>query len=169
MRALLPQTIRVQVKRVILDGKPALPGDVLLALFDFGIVELFHPTALQTDQMVVVFALVEFKHGLAGFKIMALQQTRLLKLRQHAIDGGQADVLVVLDQLAVNIFGGEVLLPGVLEQFQDFESGMGGLETDVLEAAGIVCHGLSLWPAWTGGAVLTAMLYSPTFPENRQP
>jgi len=143
MRALLPQTVRVQIKRVILDSESALLGDELLALFDFSIAEFFHPAALQADQVVVVFALVELKHGLARFKIVTLQQTRLLELRQRAIDGRQADVLVVLDQLAVDIFGSEVLLPGILEQFQDFEPRMRGLETDVFEVAGVVCHDLN--------------------------
>ena len=154
---------------MILDGEPAFPGDALLTLFDFGVAEFFHSAALQADQMVVVFALVQLKHGLAGLEIMALQQTRLLELRQHAIDGGQPDVLVVLDQLAVNVFGRKVLLLGVLEQFQDFEPGKGGLETDVLEAAGIVCHGSTPVAREAGNAVLTAMLYSQTFSENRQP
>jgi len=143
MRAILPQTIRVQIERVILDGEPTLPGDALLALFDLGVKELFHPTALQADQMVVVLALVELKHGLAGFEIVTFQQTCLFELCQHAIDGCQADVLVVLDQLAIDIFGGQVLLFGILEQFQDFEPGMSGLEADVLEAAGIVYHDLN--------------------------
>jgi len=118
-----------------LDGEPALLGDVLLALFDFGIAEFFHPAALQADQVVVVLALVELEHGLAGFKIMTLQQTRLFELRQYTIDGGKADVLVLLDQLAVDILGSKVPLSGVLEQFQDFEPGMSGLETDRFEAA----------------------------------
>lgn len=140
VRTFFPQAVHIQIKRVILDGKSALLGDALLALFDFGIAELFHPATLQADQVVVVSALVEFEYGFAGFKVMAFQQTCLLELRQHTIDGCQPDVLVVLDQLAVDIFGGEVLQPGVLEQFQDFETGKSGLETDVLEAAGVIYH-----------------------------
>ena len=169
VRAFFPQAVCIQIERVIPDVEPALLGNALLALLDFGIAEFFYPATLQADKMVVVFALVEFKHGSASFKMMAFQQTCLLELRQDAIDSCQADILVVLDQLAVNLFGGEVLLSGILEQFQDFEPGMGGLEADVFEAAGVVCHDPDPVARLGGQCYGFTMLYFPTFPENRQP
>ena len=42
--------------------------------------------------MIVMVAFVQFEHGLAGVEVMADEEARLLELRQHAIDGGKADV-----------------------------------------------------------------------------
>ena len=40
----------------------------------------------------MVLALVELVHRLAGFKVMANQNASLLKLGEHAVDGGESDV-----------------------------------------------------------------------------
>ncbi len=40
----------------------------------------------------MVPALVELEDGLAGFEMVPGEQTRLLELRQHAVDRREADV-----------------------------------------------------------------------------
>lgn len=51
-------TVGVQAERMVCDSEAFGFGYCMLALLDFGIVELFHLSAIQADQMVVVFALV---------------------------------------------------------------------------------------------------------------
>ena len=93
---------------MLADFKATLPGDILLALLDLGIVKLFDLAALQADQVIVVSPLVEFKDSLAGFKKMSLQQACLLELCQHAVDSGQSDIHILADQVAIDIFRSHV-------------------------------------------------------------
>lgn len=103
-------------------------GHGVLAGFDFGIVELLHPTAVQTDHVVVVLPLVEFINRLAALEMVSAQNTRLLELGQHPVNGGQADLGVPLQQLPKNIFCRHVAHRPVLKNLQDFQPGQGGFE-----------------------------------------
>ena len=62
----------VKAERVVGDGEAFGFGNRVLAFFDFGVVKLFHLTTVQTDQVVVMFALVEFENRFAAFKLAAL-------------------------------------------------------------------------------------------------
>ena len=53
--------------------KTVLFSDTYLALFDFRIKKLFDLAAIQANQMVMVRTFIQFEHGLAGFKVIALQ------------------------------------------------------------------------------------------------
>ena len=48
--------------------------------------------------MVVVPALVELEHRLAGLEMLAGEEAGLLELREHPIDRGEADVDAFGDQ-----------------------------------------------------------------------
>ena len=67
-------------------------GNSLLALLDLGVEELFHLAAGGADEVIVVLAFVQFVNGLAALEVAAAQNAGLLKLRQHAVHRGQADV-----------------------------------------------------------------------------
>jgi len=125
------------------DDKAALAGDLVLPGFDFGVVELFHPAAIDTNQMVVVFAAIDFEHGLAAFEIVPFQQAGLLELGQYAVDGGEPDIDIFIDQNAIDVFGCEMAHVGTFEQLENFQSGYGGFEAFVLEALWIA-HLLSI-------------------------
>jgi hypothetical protein len=58
--------------------------------------------------MIVVPALVEFEDGLAGFEVVTGEEARLLELRQHAVDRGEADVEAFRKQLAIDVLRGEM-------------------------------------------------------------
>jgi len=64
-RAVLADAVRVDVQRVVADAETALVGDLFLAFFDFGAVELFDMAALHADEVVVMAALVELVNRLA--------------------------------------------------------------------------------------------------------
>lgn len=85
-------TVRINVQRVIVDGKSKVGGDFFLARLDGRIMELFHMAALQTHNMVVVLALIKFKHRLSAFKIVSHQQPSVLELGQHAVYRSQSNV-----------------------------------------------------------------------------
>lgn len=85
--------------------EPALDRDLLLTLLNLFVEKLFHPAAIEADKMVVVRTLIEFEHGLAGFKMIAMQQSGLFKLGKNSINGCKPDVHVFCQQNLVDIFG----------------------------------------------------------------
>jgi hypothetical protein len=54
VRAVLLIAIRINIKRVISYVKAALCRGFFLSLFNFGIVEILHVTALQANDVVVI-------------------------------------------------------------------------------------------------------------------
>ena len=116
-----------------MQRKATVLGDLMLAFFDFRVEELLDFAALQTDQMVVMVAFVEFEHRTAALKMMALQQASLLELGQHAVDSGQSDVRTFAQQQLIDVLGAQVPLLGILEQLEHFQSRQGGLEADAVQ------------------------------------
>ena len=80
-------------------GEPSILGDFDLTFLDFGVIKFLHPAALQADQVVVVSAAGKFKHRLATFEMVALEQSGLFKLGKYPIHGGKTDVLALTDQV----------------------------------------------------------------------
>lgn len=77
----------IQRQGVLLKFKPFFFGHRPLALFNCRIKKFFDVTAIETDQMVVVLALIELKYRLSRFKMTAGQNTGLLELGEHAVHG----------------------------------------------------------------------------------
>ena len=94
---------------------------IVLPFFNLCIVKLFHPTAIQADQMIMVLAFVDLVNRLARFKVAAIQQAGLLKLCQHPVNRGQANVGSVLKKYAKNIFCGHVPLFTDLKNLENFQ------------------------------------------------
>ena len=122
---------------MILNGEAALFGNGVLALFNLRVVKLFDPTAVNTDQMVMVFAMIDLEDSLSRLKEVALKQTGLLKLGQHAINRGQPDVHVFCNQHAVDVFRRHVAEGAFLEKLKNFQPRKGGFQAHVLEALGV--------------------------------
>lgn len=118
----------VQRQRMIGDFKTVLFRDPLLAFFDLGIKELFNLAATQAHQMIVMRAFIQFKHGLAGFKVVALQQAGLFELRQDAVNRCQANIEIVIQQHFVDIFSTQVPHFGILKNIKDFQARQRGFE-----------------------------------------
>jgi hypothetical protein len=74
------------------DLEAALLCDGVLPLLDGRVIELLDAPALEADEVVVVMSLVQLEHRLARVEMVAHEEPRLLELRQHAINGGEADV-----------------------------------------------------------------------------
>jgi hypothetical protein len=118
---------------VLLDGKAVAQGDRILARLDRRIDELFDVPAVHADDMVVMHALVELEHRHAVFEVMAHHQARGLELRQHPVDGRQADVLGRADQALVDFLGRQVPRAAALEDLEDLEPRQRDLEPGLAE------------------------------------
>src|SRR3954468_4173601 len=132
--AVFLRAVRVQGQRMAVELEPTLAGDLVLALLDLGVVELFHAPALQAHEMVVVPALVQLEHRLAGFEILPRQQSRLLELREHAVDRGKADVDALGNERLVDVFGRQMAHFALLKELEDLAPRQGGLESAFLQA-----------------------------------
>lgn len=115
------------------QDKVVATGNVMLELFDGGVLKLLHPAALNADEMIVVIALIQFENRGATFEMMADDQAGGLELGQNPVDRGQTDFLTLVDEIAKNLLGAQVpaSLPPSLENFQDFDAGQGDLQSRV--------------------------------------
>src|SRR5574343_284155 len=158
VRTGLARAVRVQDQSMVGKFKDFGLGHRLLAGFDFRVVELFHPAAVQAHHVVVVLAFVEFVHRLAALEMVAVQQTGLLELGQHPVHRGQADVGAFLQQLAEHVFGCHVALHAALENLEDFQAGASGFQAGALEVVDL--HG------WAEGRSLEAAGWPLQWPDH---
>ena len=115
------------------QGEASFFGHSLLSLLDLGVVELFHPTAIQADQMVVVLALVEFEHCLAALEIAATQNPGLFKLGENPIDRGQANIGALIQQHPKYVLRAHMPLGAFLKNLQNLQSWQSRFEAGALE------------------------------------
>ena len=132
---------------MVLQDPALVLGDHLLAALDLGVVELLDAAARCANEVVVVRAFIELVDRLAAFEVAALQNAGLLELREHAVDGGQADVGAVFEQHAKHVLGRHVALFARLENLQNLQAGQGGLQAGAFELVNVVGHGSKVLPA----------------------
>jgi hypothetical protein len=108
-------------------------GHSLLALLNFWVIKLFYPSTIETDHVVVVLTFIELIDSLTAFKMVAVQNTGLLKLGQHPVDRGQTDVGIFVEQLLVNVFCGHVPQTTALKNVEDFHAWDRGFESAAFE------------------------------------
>lgn len=137
VRALGFSALSVEIKGVILDGKAPLFGDRVLPLLDFRVVKFFNTAAVDTDQMVVVLAVIDFKNGLPGLKKVTFEQACLLELGEYAIHGRQADIHVFGNKHAINVFSRHVAKGAFLEKLKNFQARKSGFQAHILETLGV--------------------------------
>ena len=80
------------------------------------------------DHVVVMLAALDFVDRLAALEVVLGDEAGGFELGQHAIDRGQADLVVVLEQLAINVLGGHVLAVGSFKDFENAHARMRDLE-----------------------------------------
>ena len=111
-------------------------GDGALPLFDVLVAEFLDPPAFQTQNMVVVFALIEFEHGMATLEMMAPDQPGRLELSENPVYGRQADFFPGLLQRPKNFLGGQVQTVLMLQHIQNFHARQRDLQACLLEFFG---------------------------------
>src|SRR5262245_33579314 len=142
--AVLLDAVGVERERVAVQVEAALLGDLGLAALDLGVVELLDPPALHADQVVVVAALVQLEHRLAGLEVLAREQAGVLELGEDAVDRGEADVDALGEQGLVDVFRRKVAHFARLEQLEDLAPRQRRLEAAILQALHRA-HRLSLY------------------------
>jgi len=80
-------------------------GNLVLTLFDHVIMKLDDPATVEADQVVVVILMSQLEHGFAPFEVMTGDDTGIIKLVEHPIDGSQTNLLALLQQQLVELFG----------------------------------------------------------------
>src|SRR5271155_3973173 len=96
--------VSVENQRVIADFEPQTLCHRVLAVLDAAVHELFHLAAVNTHDVIVVGAVIEFEHRHAAFEMMAGHEAGSLELGENAVNGSQTDVLVGHQELFVNVF-----------------------------------------------------------------
>lgn len=81
----------------------------------------------------MVRGIVQFENRLVGLESMAAEQSGLLELRENAIDRRQSKIEALGCQGAIDFLGGQVALPGALEQSKDPQAWRRRLEADGLQ------------------------------------
>jgi hypothetical protein len=111
--------------------KPKALCDIALPLLDDLIVKFDDLAALQTDNMIVVATLIQFKDGLSSFEVVALDKTRQLELSQNPVDRGKANLLAGTQQVLVNILGCHMQVTMRLQHIEDFHARQRNLQTSL--------------------------------------
>ena len=117
VRAIRTPAIPVHDQRMITNREPEALRNRCLPLLDTRVHELFDPATVQTHNVIVVSTVVQLKDGHAILEVMTGNEPGRLKLRQYAVDGGQPDIFVTVQERAVNVFGRQVSRRAALEDF----------------------------------------------------
>jgi hypothetical protein len=112
----------VEDQRVIMDIEAKTPRNGGLPVFDATIHELFDAPAVDADDMIMMRALIQLENSHAVFEMMTGNEAGGLELREHAINGGQANVFVSAQELPVDVLGGQVARGAALQNLQNFEA-----------------------------------------------
>jgi hypothetical protein len=103
---------------VVLDLEVVLVRDGHLLFLDACVHELLDPAACEAHEVVVMRPFIDFEHRRHAVEVVPGHEAGRLELREHAIDGGEADVLVRFEQVLVDVLGAHV--PGLCAA-QDLE------------------------------------------------
>jgi hypothetical protein len=98
----------VEDERMVSNVESESRRNRCLAMLDFGIGEFLNLSASYAHDVIVVRALIQLENGIATLKITPCDEPGRFETGQDPVDGGQADVLMGLDQDPVDIVGGKV-------------------------------------------------------------
>ena len=118
---------------MVLEHITVLVGDIALDLFDPLVAKLDDDAGFQADHMIVVRAIRQLEYGRAALEIVSADETGLLELGQHPIDGGEPEFFPGVEQQPINPLGAQVALLRVLEDLKDLEPGRSYLESRVAQ------------------------------------
>jgi len=130
---------------VIDDLEAVALGHALLQPLDLLIHEFDDVTGFKVDHMIVVLAFVQFiaclgRTARAVIEHVLSNQSRGLELIEYPINGGQTNVLALLDQQPVDIVGGNVLLAGAVQQLENSQARQGNFQACPPQLTGFFRH-----------------------------
>src|SRR6266699_5721167 len=103
---------------MLANCKAALRGDPDLALLDFRVIKLLDAPALHAHEMIVMAALIQLEHRLAGLEMMALEDAGLFELGEDAVDRGKPDVQSLVHENPIDVLGRQVAHLAVSKSFK---------------------------------------------------
>lgn len=109
----------VKNQRMIVNIETVVAGNLILARLDGFVHEFFYPPAIDAHDVVMVPAIIEFKHRVATFEIVSPHEARAFKLREHPVYRRDADIVSGCQQGLIDVFGTHVTPPA---GFKDFEN-----------------------------------------------
>jgi hypothetical protein len=118
---------------VLNDLEAMFRGDQPLSLLDRVVMEFLHVAAGGADQMVMVHPVIQLVNGSPCLEVRLLEQAGLLQLSEHAVHGSQTDLVTLLEQQAIHLFGCQMTYICFLKYFQDLQPGQRGLQASVSE------------------------------------
>jgi len=84
----------------------------------------------------MVLAFVQLEYGCATLEVMTGHEPGRLELREHPVDRREADVLVRIEQAAVDVLGTHMTRLADLENLEDFQARHGDLQTGATKLRG---------------------------------
>lgn len=90
---------------VICDPKIVLFSDAALKFLDSRVHELLDFAASCTDEVIVVFLVVELEHSMTALKIVSNDHTSGLELGEDAIDGSKSHLFIRVQHDPVDLLG----------------------------------------------------------------
>ncbi len=97
-------------------------GDGFEVLFERGVSKLDDGTAFDTDQMIVMGTIAQFKNRLPPLKMAAADQPRPLELGEDPINRGQADLLALLEEFPIDLLSAEMTFIAALKDAEDLDA-----------------------------------------------
>lgn len=113
-----------------------LIGDQFLAFLNDRVHELFDCTAFDAYHVVVMPALIELEDSLVALEIMALHESRRFELCQNTVDSGKPNILSCLQEAAVDVLCGHMLIPIPVQDFEYLRPWQSNLKTGLSEVFG---------------------------------
>ena len=83
---------------------------------------------LNTDHVIMMFALVDFEYRVPTLEVMAHHQPGIFKLCENAVYRREPDILAGIQQLLVDILGAQVARFDILENFENSKPRQGYFE-----------------------------------------
>ena len=76
--------------------------------------------ALAMVEVIVMVLLGQFEDRFTAFEVMTGNNARVIKLVQHAINGGQTNLFTHVDKTFIEVFRTDMVVVWTLKHFEDF-------------------------------------------------
>ena len=117
------------------DLEAIFRSDQPLSLFHRFIMEFLNAAAGRTHEMVMVHPVIQLINGSPCLEVRLLEQAGLLQLSEHAVHGSQTDLVTLLEQQAIRLFGRQMPHLRPLKEFENLQARQRGLEAAASEFA----------------------------------
>lgn len=122
MSAIAALALPIKDQGVIADLESQSARHGGLPILDAGIDELFDAAALYAHDVIVMGALIDLEDRHAVLEMVSAHEARRLELGQHPIHGRKTDVLVGIEELAIDVLGRQMARGAALEQLENLEA-----------------------------------------------